>query len=184
MPDMELADLRDSLAQALRQLVAERDAAGAGTAQAAAAQAEAERLRVILNNVQFAINEQIELDMNTVAARLLDSVQRQQAVGLSQAADTLTDIAGRISPVPISPPGPQPGPGPAPIPPGTGQIQAKPGPHQTILNMLIAGAIVENLDPITVLTIVHIEDSRFDPTATNPRSSAGGLFQFIDDLAS
>src|SRR4051794_16280713 len=128
MPDMDLADLRDSLAQALRQLAAERDAAGAGTAQAAAAQAEAERLRVILNNVQFAINAQIEVDMNTVAARLLDSVQRQQAVGLSQAADTLTDIAGRISPVPIPLGGPRPGPGqggagPAPIPPGTGQIQ-------------------------------------------------------------
>lgn len=36
------------------------------------------------------------------------------------------------------------------------------------------------VDPETALKIAHIE-SKLDPKAQNPRSSAGGLFQFIDD---
>ncbi|HUC69766.1 MAG TPA: DUF2272 domain-containing protein [Stellaceae bacterium] len=56
---------------------------------------------------------------------------------------------------------------------------AKPGKHQLVVDKLIAGATAENLEPMTVLTIVAIE-SEFNPTATNPMSSAGGLFQFLD----
>jgi hypothetical protein len=115
MPDAALTDLRDSLSQAVKQLVTERDAAGAGTAKAAAAQAEADRLLALLDNVQFAINSQLALDMNTIAARLLDSVQKQRAVGLSQATATLEGIIDQIRPVPPAA-GQQPTPGPGSSP--------------------------------------------------------------------
>jgi len=63
----------------------------------------------------------------------------------------------------------------------SGDIQAKPGSHQAVIDKLIAGTKSHGLDPMTVLTIVKIETSDFDPTECNPVSSAAGLFQFIDD---
>ena len=62
---------------------------------------------------------------------------------------------------------------------GSRRLRAKPGPHQAVVNALIAGAEAEALDPLSVLTIVAIE-SDFRVNAQNPHSSAGGLFQFID----
>lgn len=41
-------------------------------------------------------------------------------------------------------------------------------------------AKASGIDPITLLSIAQVE-SALDPKAKNPRSSAGGLFQFIDD---
>ncbi|MBH5370108.1 DUF2272 domain-containing protein [Bradyrhizobium glycinis] len=63
----------------------------------------------------------------------------------------------------------------------SGDVQAKPGNRQAIIDKLIAGAKAHGLDPMTVLTIVKIETGDFDPTDCNSVSSAAGLFQFIDE---
>jgi Transglycosylase SLT domain len=198
----QLSDIRDRLKEASDQLLDERDAAANDPAKVAVAEAEFDRIAVVLSSVQTAINQQLALNLNAVAARLEDSIEAQRAIGLSTAAATLTDLVERIrsslaSPAPSGtdtgqPPVPpsqpprgdpsqdQPAPGGQPLQgPGTSGLQAKPGKHQMVIDKLIAGAKTENLDPPTVLTIVSIE-SEFNPTATNPVSSAGGLFQFLD----
>jgi Transglycosylase SLT domain len=68
---------------------------------------------------------------------------------------------------------------PPPPPPPAGTIKAKPGPNQSVVDAIIAGAVAQGLDPMTVLTIVAIE-SMFNPTICNRSTSAAGLFQFID----
>jgi len=197
----QLTDIRDELKRASDQLLDERDADANDAAKVAVADAEFDRIAVVLSSVQTAINQQLALNLNAVAARLEDSIEAQRAIGLSTAAATLADLVASIrgslaSPAPGQtdtgePAGPQdpqprgePPPGPSapqgqPQGPGGNGLKAKPGTHQVIVDKLIAGARVENLEPVTVLTIVAIE-SEFNPTATNPVSSAGGLFQFLD----
>ncbi len=181
----QLSDLRNDLLAASDQLLNERNIASTANepAKVAVAEAEFDRIAVVLSTVQFAINNQQALNMNAVAARLQESVEAQRAIGLSTAAKTLGDLVGRIrSSVAATPPTEQP-PGPEgeqPQTPIAGGMRAKPGRHQAVIDQLIAGAKAQNLDPMTVLTIVDIE-SEFDPTAASPVSSAAGLFQFIDD---
>jgi hypothetical protein len=62
---------------------------------------------------------------------------------------------------------------------GTGDLRAKPGPNQVVIDKLITGAKAHQLDPITILTIVNIE-CEFNPVDKNNVTSAGGLFQFLD----
>ncbi len=195
----QLSDIRDRLKEASDQLLDERDAAAGDPAKVAVAEAEFDRISVVLSSVQTAINQQLALNLNAVAARLQDSIEAQRAIGLSTAAATLADLVERIRTSPVSPtpsgtdtgqPSPPPDQPPAPLVPpapggqprqgpGASGLQAKPGKHQLVIDKLIAGAKTENLDPPTVLTVVSIE-SEFNPTATNPVSSAGGLFQFLD----
>lgn len=208
----QLSDIRDKLKEASDQLLDERDAAANDPAKVAVAEAEFDRIAVVLSSVQTAINQQLALNLNAVAARLQDSIEAQRAIGLSTAAATLAGLVERIrgslaSPTPSGtdtgqpstprgqppvgdPPDGQPPPGelsqdpPAPQGPpsqrpGSTGLQAKPGARQAVVGKLIAGAEAQDLDPMTVLTIVSIE-SEFNPTAKNPLSSAGGLFQFLD----
>ncbi len=199
-----LSEIRNQLQTAGDQLLNERDAAAAAGEQAKVAVAEAEfdRIQVVLSSVQTAINQQLALNLDAVAARLQDSVEAQRAIGLATAAATLAALVASLrgsatpqtpsapqtepAPPPVGEPSPG-GPSPPPSPPSgstsppPGQaLRAKPGPHQQVIDKLIAGAQAQGLDPIAVLTIVAIE-SDFNPTATNPVSSAGGLFQFLDD---
>ena len=197
-----LTDIRDELKKASDQLLDERDAAANDPAKVAVAEAEFDRIAVVLSSVQTAINQQLALNLDAVARRLEDSIEAQRAIGLSTAAATLADLVGRIrgslaSPAPgrtdTGEPAGTAGPGSRvasrgrirrrprsqPQGPGGSGLQAKPGKHQLVVDKLIAGATAENLEPMTVLTIVAIE-SEFNPTATNPMSSAGGLFQFLD----
>jgi hypothetical protein len=187
MPE-DLIDLRNELLAASDQLLEERNAAAAANdrAKVAVAEAEFDRIGVVLATVQFAIANQQALNMNAVAARLQECVETERAIGLSAAADALAKVVSRIrGTVPGTGPGPDPtGPatppgGQQPQPPVSTGLRAKPGQHQAVIDKLIAGAGAQNLDPMTVLTIVAIE-SDFNPMAVNPLSSAGGLFQFID----
>lgn len=196
----QLTDIRDELKKASDQLLDERDAAANDPAKIAVVDAEFDRIAVILSSVQTAINQQLALNLSAVATRLQDSIEAQRAIGLSTAAATLADLVGRIrgslashaperidAGQPPAPQGtargvpPQDPPAPQDQPPqgAGGGLQAKSGKHQVVVDKLIAGARAENLDPTTVLTIVAIE-SDFNPTATSPVSSAGGLFQFLD----
>ncbi|HKY06744.1 MAG TPA: DUF2272 domain-containing protein [Candidatus Binatia bacterium] len=168
--------LRDSLSVALEELLDERDAALAAneTAKAATAQTEIDRIKVVLATVQFAINQGQALNLNAVAARLQESIEAQRAIGLKTALKTLKKAVDELreeTDDDVADTGGGPGQG--------ASIQAKPGPNQSVVNMLIAEAIKRRLDPMMVLTIVAIE-SDFKPRLTNPRSSAAGLFQFID----
>lgn len=186
-------DIRDGLKKASDQLLDERDAAASDPAKIAVAEAEFDRIAVVLSSVQTAINQRLALNLNAVARRLKDSIEAQRAIGLSTAAATLAELVERIrGSLVSSTPGrtdtgepptlPRGSPAPHDQPPqgpGGSGLQAKPGEHQVVVDKLIAGAGAENLDPMTVLTIVAIE-SEFNPTATNPVSSAGGLFQFRD----
>lgn len=56
---------------------------------------------------------------------------------------------------------------------------AQPVPVNKVTSGIIAAAKRYGVDPDALLTLAEIE-SGFDPTRKNPRSSAGGLFQFID----
>jgi hypothetical protein len=72
-------------------LIIERDEALAKNEmdKVATAEAEMDRVGVVLATVQFAINQQQAINMNAVAARLLESVQAQRAIGLSTAAQSI-----------------------------------------------------------------------------------------------
>ena len=85
---IELEDMRDGLSEALDELIAERDEAVKKSEmdKVTTAEAEMDRIGVVLATVQFALNEEQAINMNAVAARLLESVQAQRAVGLSTAA--------------------------------------------------------------------------------------------------
>lgn len=171
-----LEDLRDSLSVALEQLLDERDAAIAAgeTAKAATAQTEIDRIKPILGAVQFAINHDGAVNLNAVAARLQESIEAQRAIGLTTALKTLKKAVEELreeADDDVADTGGGSGPG--------ASLQAKPGPNQSVVNMLIAEATKRGLDPMMILTIVAIE-SDFKPRLTNPRSSAAGLFQFID----
>ena len=181
MPE-DLIDLRNELLAATDQLLEERNAAAAvnDRAKVAVAEAEFDRIGVVLATVEFGIANRQALNMNAVAARLQESVEAERAIGLSAAADALAKVVSRVRrPVPDSTAPASPPAGPPSQSPVSGGLRAKPGKHQAVIDKLIAGAAAQNLDPMSVLTIVAIE-SDFNPTATNPVSSAGGLFQFID----
>jgi hypothetical protein len=183
---IELEDLRDGLSEALDELIAERDEAVKKNEmdKVTTAEAEMDRIGVVLATVQFALNEEQAINMNAVAARLLESVQAQRAIGLSTAAK---DIDGLIKKMDGSVggggvKGKGKGVGKkrqAGGATGTGDIQAKPGKFQIVVDKLIAGAKANGLDPMMILTFIAIE-SDFDPTQCSPVSSAAGLFQFID----
>ncbi|MES2197365.1 MAG: DUF2272 domain-containing protein [Pseudomonadota bacterium] len=169
---IDLEDLRDGLSEALDKLIAERDAALAKNAmdKVETAEAEMDRVGVVLATVQFALNEQQAINMNAVAARLLESVQAQRAIGLSTAAKSIDGLIKKLN-------GSTPAGGKGKGKPG--DLQAKPGKFQVVVDKLIAGAKANGLDPMMVLTFIAIE-SDFDATQCSPLSSAAGLFQFID----
>ena len=178
---IELEDLRDGLSEALDELIAERDEAVKKNQmdKVTTAEAEMDRIGVVLATVQFALNEEQAINMNAVAARLLESVQAQRAIGLSTAAK---DIDGLIKKMDGSVGGGGKGKRkkrPTGESTGTGDVQAKPGKFQVVVGKLIAGAKAKGLDPMMILTFIAIE-SDFDPTQCSPVSSAAGLFQFID----
>ena len=178
---IELEDLRDGLSEALDELIAERDEAVKKNEmdKVTTAEAEMDRIGVVLATVQFALNEEQAINMNAVAARLLESVQAQRAIGLSTAAK---DIDGLIKKMDGSVGGGGKGKRkkrPTGESTGTGDVQAKPGKFQVVVGKLIAGAKAKGLDPMMILTFIAIE-SDFDPTQCSPVSSAAGLFQFID----
>ncbi|MEH2529754.1 hypothetical protein V1277_003871 [Bradyrhizobium sp. AZCC 1588] len=179
----DLEDLRDGLSASLDQLLAERDAALVASEmdKVTTAEAEADRIGVVLATVQFAINKQQAMNMNAVAARLRESVEAQRAIGLSTAAKSIEKLIQTIGGAESGGGGGAKGQrkkvrGSGPV---TGDIQAKPGKHQAVVEKLIAGAKKHGLDPMMVLTFIAIE-SDFDPTQCSPVSSAAGLFQFID----
>lgn len=178
---IELEDLRDGLSEALDELIAERDEAVKKNQmdKVTTAEAEMDRIGVVLATVQFALNEEQAINMNAVAARLLESVQAQRAIGLSTAAK---DIDGLIKKMDGSVGGGGKGKRkkrPTGESTGTGDVQAKPGKFQVVVGKLIAEAKAKGLDPMMILTFIAIE-SDFDPTQCSPVSSAAGLFQFID----
>jgi hypothetical protein len=123
----------------------------------------------------------VAINLDAVAKRLQDSVEAQRAIGLSTAAQTIAVAITRLRG------GAEEGGGPAAGAGGQaagaaaqgGDIQARPGPHQMVIDKLIAGAKHHRLDPLTVLTIVNIE-CEFNPSARCRLSTAGGLFQFLD----
>ena len=181
----------------------------ADTVAADTANAEIDKLVNIAADLQFTINQGIATRLDAFADRIEASIQRQTAAGLFRAATLLASAVnsttGRVisvprPPAPLPPPvSPAPNPTPAPSPPIAPPItlpenpatppgvpvplpntlRARPGPNRDCINKLISQAEKSDLDPISVLTIVAIE-SDFDATATNPNSSAAGLFQFID----
>ena len=164
---------------------------------AATAAAEIGQLNRMSADLQFIINQGLAARLNAIADRIEASIQRQTASGLFQAAtvlaSTVTATTGRVISVPrpippvvpappATPPvtlpdGPTTPPGvPVPLP---NTLVARDGIHHDCIKAVIARAEREQLDPIAVLAIVAIE-SDFNSKATNPRSSAAGLFQFID----
>jgi len=67
--------------------------------------------------------------------------------------------------------------------PGTAGAQAKAGAPDPSINGIIAAAAQKyGVDPLALQRIAMIESSG-NPNAKNPKSSAGGLFQFIDSTA-
>ena len=174
--DEDLEALRNVLLTASDQLLDERNAAAAAgeTDKVKTAEQEFDRIAVVLATIQGVINRREALRINAVADRLDQSIRAQKAIGLSTAAKTLEDAVERLRGDGGFAEG---GTGPAEL---TGEVRAKPGPHAGVVAQLIAGAEAAGLDPMMVLTIVAIE-SDFRPNATSPLSSAGGLFQFIDD---
>src|SRR4051812_16731913 len=96
---IDLEDLRDGLSEALDKLIVERDAAFAKNEmdKVVTAEAEMDRVGVVLATVQFALNEQQAINMNAVAARLLESVQAQRAVGLSTAAKSIDGLIKQLT---------------------------------------------------------------------------------------
>jgi hypothetical protein len=183
----QLIALRDALSRSLEELLDERDRALATVPpdlpKVNTAQAEAERIGIVISTVQFAINKSEALNLTAVADRLQESIEAQRAVGLATAPQLLEKTVQRLRNAVAIGPGPvsSAGNGQGNSQPGQtiADIQAKPGPFQDVVNRLIAGAKAQQLDPMTVLTIVAIE-SDFKSTATSPLSSAGGLFQFLD----
>ncbi|MGR3571175.1 transglycosylase SLT domain-containing protein [Brevirhabdus sp.] len=63
-------------------------------------------------------------------------------------------------------------------PPDRAQVNAPPA----VRDAIVAAAQRHGVDPGAMLTIAGIESS-FNPKAKNPKSSAGGVFQFIDETA-
>lgn len=186
----QLQELADILAEAFDELLRESDAAreAGDTAKAKVAEAEADRINILLSRVQVAINNGTAVNLNAVAARLQESINAQRAIGLKTARKILEDAVGDLpagtgsGAVSTGGGGTGTSGGATGTGEGTGTsapIEAKPGPHQSVINILIAGALEHKLDPMMVLTIVKIE-SNFDPTARSPLSSAAGLYQFID----
>src|SRR5579883_1921767 len=106
-----LSEIRNQLQTAGDQLLNERDAAAAAGEQAKVAVAEAEfdRIQVVLSSVQTAINQQLALNLDAVAARLQDSVEAQRAIGLATAAATLAALVASLrgSATPPTPSAPQ-----------------------------------------------------------------------------
>ena len=181
---IELEDLRDGLSEALDELIAERDEAVKKNEmdKVTTAEAEMDRIGVVLATVQFALNEEQAINMNAVAARLLESVQAQRAIGLSTAAKDIHGLIKKMDGSVGGGGGKGKGKGKKRQTggsTGTGDIQAKPGKFQVVVSKLIAGAKAKGLDPMMILTFIAIE-SDFDPTQCSPVSSAAGLFQFID----
>ena len=181
---IELEDLRDGLSEALDELIAERDEALKKNEmdKVTTAEAEMDRIGVVLATVQFALNEEQAINMNAVAARLLESVQAQRAIGLSTAAKDIHGLIKKMDGSVGGGGGKGKGKGKKRQTggsTGTGDIQAKPGKFQVVVSKLIAGAKAKGLDPMMILTFIAIE-SDFDPTQCSPVSSAAGLFQFID----
>jgi hypothetical protein len=181
---IDLEDLRDGLSGALDELIVERDKAVTKNEmdKVATAEAEMDRIGVVLATVQFALNEEQAINMNAVAARLLESVQAQRAIGLSTAAKSIDGLIGQLNgPVPggAATGGGGKGKKKKPVGPIASDIQAKPGKFQIVVDKLIAGAKANGLDPMMILTFIAIE-SDFDPVQCSPVSSAAGLFQFID----
>lgn len=180
--------LRDSLSNSLEKLLNERDQArvDGDAAKETTAQAEANRIARLVANAQMAINAQTAMNLDVIARRLEDSIEAQQAVGLSAAIQVLLKAIERLR-TPSTPSGG--GGSPAPAPGGgsgsggggggSGTVVAKPGEKQALVQQIIDGAVAIKIDPLTVLAIVAIE-SDFRPHARSPLSSAGGLFQFID----
>lgn len=174
--DSDLDAFRNILLTASDQLLDDRNAAAAAgqSDKVKVAEEEFDRIAVVLATVQGVINRREALRIKAVADRLEQSIQAQKAIGLSLALKTLQDAVSRL----------RAGGGFSSVgvdtePAATGDLRPKPGPHADVVGQLIAGASAAGLDPMLVLTIVAIE-SDFDPSATSPLSSAGGLFQFID----
>ena len=96
---IELEDMRDGLSEALDELIAERDEAVKKSEmdKVTTAEAEMDRIGVVLATVQFALNEEQAINMNAVAARLLESVQAQRAVGLSTAAKDIDGLIKKLN---------------------------------------------------------------------------------------
>jgi hypothetical protein len=182
MANEMMSELRDALSVAMAQLLQERDAAAAAgqAAKVTVADTELDRIETVLATVQFAINNDRIVNLNAVAARLQEIIEAQRAIGLKAALGTLGNaIANLAAGGETGPATGGGGRGRRPPSPTTSTLRAKPGKHQLVVSKLIDGAIQHGLDPMTVLTIVAIE-SDFDPAATNTKSSAAGLFQFID----
>ena len=59
---------------------------------------------------------------------------------------------------------------------------ARPRPRGAIPDLIASRAQAAGLNPADIIRIAELE-SGLNPNAKNPRSSAGGLFQFIDDTA-
>lgn len=57
---------------------------------------------------------------------------------------------------------------------------SKPTPLTGTKALVAQSAMMHGVDPELALTIVTLENSKFDPSAKNPGSSAHGLFQMID----
>jgi hypothetical protein len=169
----DMSELRDAIGVIVRQLLEERhEAAVAGeTAKVTAAETEIDRLQTIEATIQFAINNDREANLNAIAERLQESIEAQRAIGLKSALKSLSDTISRLRDDIKEEE--------AESSTSVGELRAKPGLHQAVVSKLIAGAKDHGLDPMTVLTIVAIE-SDFKPSAVSPRSTAGGLFQFLD----
>lgn len=185
---VDLEQLRDDLNASLEELLDERDDAFAAkdNAKVAVAEEQAKRIADVVATLQFAINNQVAINLNAVAKRLEDSIEAQRAIGLSTAAQTIAAAVARLRGDGAGQAGgggagagqAGAGQGGGGAPQG-GDIQARPGPNQMVIGKLIAGAKAHRLDPLTILTIVDIE-CEFKPTATSRLSTAGGLFQFLD----
>ena len=175
---VDLEQLRDDLNASLEELLDERDDAFAAkdNAKVAVAEEQAKRIADVVATLQFAINNQVAINLNAVAKRLEDSIEAQRAIGLSTAAQTIAAAVARLRGDGAGQAGAGQAGGGAPQ---GGDIQARPGPNQMVIGKLISGANAHRLDPLTILTIVDIE-CEFKPTATSRLSTAGGLFQFLD----
>merc|ERR1712025_964410 len=101
--------------------------------------------------------------MGQIADReaVLDGTRRGEADALASAPQSL---AGTGSP--------------APGRPSRAQVNA-PGEIRSIVS---EAAMRHGVDPGAMLKIAELESS-FNPRAQNPKSSAGGLFQFLDKTA-
>ncbi len=120
------------------------------------------------SNIQLQLNQGAIDSLNSIADSLEEEIEAQQAMGFRTAVNSLIGALERIRPdspvLPATPVNPDPA----------------SASKQTIVDLVFAYAGEMGFEAQTALCIIAIE-SDFNASARSTLSSAGGLFQFLDD---